>query len=397
MGAVDGAEEVEAEGGEAIGEAFFESEELGGDGVDADFEEEVDAGFHAEDAVDVEGAGFVAAAAFFEGDFGLGDELGGADVPGAEEGGAELVLKGFFDVEDAGAHGAEHPFVGIGGEEVDVFDGGGEGADGLDGVEAEEDAAGAQHLADGVDLQAVAAEEVAGGEGDEAGFGGEGGFDEFGGDGAGGVGFEEADGDAFAAGEVGPGVDVGGVVVEVADDFVAGLPVEAGGDEGEADGGGADEGDFVGLGADEAGGGDACFGDGAPGFGVFLHAEAGLFGVVLHGGGDAAGEDADAGVGEEEAVLDDGEFLAAEGFVREEGVEGERHWGLRNWDCGLRNGAQMVLRVRAPSSMSCQKCLDLASCSSSPEPGRLLRKRKSWREWECMTRWMRTVWSLAAK
>jgi hypothetical protein len=44
-------------------------------------------------------------------------------------------------------------------------------------------------------------------------------------------------------------------------------------------------------------------------------------------------------VGEEEAVLDDGEFLAAEGFVREEGVEGEGHWGLRNWDCGLRNGA----------------------------------------------------------
>lgn len=169
-------------------------------------------------------------------------------------------------------------------------------------------------------MEAIAAEEVAGGEGDEAGFGGEGGCDEFGGDGTGGLGLEKADGDAFAAGEVGPGVDVGGIVVEVADDFIAGLPVEAGGDEGEADGGGADEGDFVGLGADEAGGGDAGFVDGAPGFGVFLHAEAGLFGVVLHGRGNTAGEDADAGVGEEEAVLNDGELLAAEGFVSEESV-----------------------------------------------------------------------------
>jgi len=152
--------------------------------------DQVDAGFHAEDAGDVEGAGFVATAAALEGDLFLRDEIGAAHVPGAEQAGAEHVLEFFADIEDAGAHGAEHPFVGVGGEEIDVINTGLEGADGLNGIKAEEDAALAQHAADAVDFDAVAALEMAGGEGDELGFGREGRLDEFGGDGTGGCGLE---------------------------------------------------------------------------------------------------------------------------------------------------------------------------------------------------------------
>ena len=102
----------------------------------------------------------------------------------------------FGDVDDADGHGAEHPFVGVGGHEVDVFHGSGEGADGLDGIEGEEDAAVVEHLADGVGVDAIAGEEVAGSEGDEAGALGDIFGDEFGGNGAGLIGAEVFDFDA---------------------------------------------------------------------------------------------------------------------------------------------------------------------------------------------------------
>jgi hypothetical protein len=94
---------------------------------------------------------------------------------------------------------------------------------------------------------------VAGGEGDQAGVFVDQPEHVDGADAAEFAGVDEADFDA-ALGEGGPGVDVGGVVVEVGDDVVAFADGEACGDVAEGERGGADEGDFVGLSADEAGG-----------------------------------------------------------------------------------------------------------------------------------------------
>ena len=57
----------------------------------------------------------------------------------------------------------------IGSEKVDVLDGSWERAEGLDGVEAEKNASLAQKFSDGLVFEAVAADEVAGGERDEFG------------------------------------------------------------------------------------------------------------------------------------------------------------------------------------------------------------------------------------
>ena len=131
--------------------------------VDAYAKREVERARKARDADEIERAGFVAAAAGFERDFLLRYKIGRDDVPRAEQCRREGVLQGFAHVENARAARAEQPLVRVGAKEIDVRHGNGEGARGLDGVEAEEDAPRAEHLADGVDIDAVAAEEVAGG------------------------------------------------------------------------------------------------------------------------------------------------------------------------------------------------------------------------------------------
>ena len=356
-----GGDDFVTEGLEGFDDLLFEVEDAGGDFIDADGEDEVDGGFHAVDAGDVERAGFVALGGGVEGDFGLGDEVRGEDVPCAEEGGADEVEMFFLHVDDADGEGAEHPFVGVGAEEVDVLDGGGECAEGLDGIEGEEDAALVEEAADGIDIDAVSGEEAARGEGDEAGARGECGGDDFGGDLAGAGGLELADDDAFA-GEIEPGVDVGGVIAGVADDFVAGLPLDAVCEEAEAEGGGAEEGDLIGLGADELGAGDAGLFYIVQHLGEFLRLAGGILDVAGHGVGDGRGEGGDAGVGHEDFAGAHGECGAAGGFVEDEGFDG---WWC-GWHCfklkqnlagGNRgNGGEWGARASSPlSPASCRR------------------------------------------
>ena len=58
----------------------------------------------------------------------------------------------FLDVDDPDGHGAEHPLVGVGAEEIDMGDIGFKGADGLDAVDGEENAAVVEEFPDGVDV-----------------------------------------------------------------------------------------------------------------------------------------------------------------------------------------------------------------------------------------------------
>ena len=140
--------------------------------------------------------------------------------------------------------------------------------------------------------------------------------DEIGRDFAGRGGFEVAHGHAAAA-EFEPGIDVRGVVAVVAHDLVAGLPVEAVGEEREAERGGTEEGDFIGVRAEELRAGVAGALHVAEHVAEFLMIVRGRARVVAHGIGDAAGQRGHGGVGEEDFVPANREEFAADGFVGE--------------------------------------------------------------------------------
>lgn len=295
----------------AVGEAVSDGEDGGGDLIDAGFEEEFEGSAETEGADDVEGAGFVASGVGAEGHVAGGVIGPGGDVGPAELDGFDLVLPVAGDEEDAGAFGAEEPFVAVGGEGVDVHgaDVEGEGAEALDGVDEEEDAEAAADFADGGEVGAVAAEVLDEADGEEAGAAG-GLFDLFEGIKA------RKPGNADAAGllQFLPDVVVGGKFFVEGDDAVAGLPGEAEGDGGDAFAGIFDEGDFGGVGVGEAGGGGADAVAGGHPIGVVEGAvEAGVVGHEFHGIGCAAGEGGDGGVVEIDEIFGDGEFMAPAG------------------------------------------------------------------------------------
>ena len=130
------------------------------------------------------------------------------------------------DIDDSDGQGSEHPFMGIGAEEIDVgfFHIDGKRSESLDGIEGEENSPIMKQLADRLDVDAVAVEEVGAGEGDELGFGGEGGGDQLGGDFAKGLGFKEIDHHP-APPKVQPRVNIGGVVALIAEDLIARFPI----------------------------------------------------------------------------------------------------------------------------------------------------------------------------
>jgi len=196
--------------------------------------------------------------------------------------------------------------VAVGGEEVYVHIGDvyGEDAEGLDGIDAEENVVFGAELADAGEVVALAAGEFDVREGHETrarlGGGGENFFD---GDvpGVFGAGLF-LDHDKFnppAAGDFHPGVDVGGVFDIGGDDAVAVLPVDAIGDDADSFAGVFDEGDFVTAGIEHGGGGKAEFFDvGVPG-GLEIGTGLGFGGVLAHGIAGHFGQGCDAGMVEE--------------------------------------------------------------------------------------------------
>lgn len=244
-------------------------EEAGGDGGQSSLEEEFHGGLHGEDTGQIEGAGFVASGPFVKLNLILGDEIGRLHIPGAEEDGTELVEAVFVDVNDAGTNGAEKPFMGVGTDEIGVLGQSGKGSEGLNAVQAEQDTPLFEFGPDSGEVEAKSGEKMAGGQGDEFGFGGQGGTDEVPGDLTGLSRMKGNRTDAHVA-QGDPWIDVGRVIVGVIDDFVARIPGQASGDQAEAKGGGAEEGDFVGFGTEKPSGGGACVGDAPPDGFIFL-------------------------------------------------------------------------------------------------------------------------------
>ena len=137
------------------------------------------------------------------------------------------------------------------------------------------------------------------------------------------AGVEQADFDAlFRQGH--PGINVGGVVVEIDENVVALAPGQTGGDKAQGERSGADQRDFLRFRLEEAGGQFAGVAEAGGRDGLLLVVERGARGVVAHGVGDAAGQGADGGVGEKGLFAGDGEFVAAQVFVGKD--FGERHF-----------------------------------------------------------------------
>src|SRR5438876_9627594 len=83
------------------------------------------------------------------------DRSGWRAAPGANRPGVppEEILERFADEKDSGRAGTEHPFVGVGGQEIDVLDAHGKGAQ--DGIDAEKNVALVQRPADRVPIDGV--------------------------------------------------------------------------------------------------------------------------------------------------------------------------------------------------------------------------------------------------
>ena len=205
---------------------------------------------------------------------------------------------------------------------------GGEGADGLDRIETEKDVALPCKFADCLNVEAIAAQEMAGGESEQAGARGDRLTDEFGGDLANFAGLQV---DHFHAlfFQLFPGIDVGRIIVEVGHDLIPGLPGKAVCDEAEAEARGAEQGDFRGITFDERGGGIA-----DP-----VHASDEHIGVIEFAGGGRIVKGVhrcdrdlrhrgDGGMGHKNAVAAGGKGLAAPRFVRVDLLEESGHDSL---------------------------------------------------------------------
>ncbi len=179
-------------------------------------------------------------------------KFGETDIPRAEERRAEQLEMLAPDEDDADGHGPEHPLVGVRGEEIDMVHAERRRAERLDGIEGKKDPAPAQQPADGIHIDAVTAEEIARGERDQPGAFRERGLDERRRDLPGPLRVQVADLDA-AAGQFHPGIDIRGVIVRVAEQFVPFAPREAVGEEAEAQRGRAEQRDLIRLRADEIG------------------------------------------------------------------------------------------------------------------------------------------------
>jgi len=125
---------------------------------------------------------------------------------------------------------------------------------------------------------------------------------------------QKLNGDA-AVGELHPWVNVGWVIIQVGEDGFVFLQFQPASDVAEGEAGGADEGDLGWFAADKLRGEGAGLRDDLSGQGMLLVAPRAGMDVGFHGGGDTAGERANARVREEDFLPDDREFVRAEFFV----------------------------------------------------------------------------------
>lgn len=164
-------------GNEDVGEEFKPL----ADWIDAGRLEEFEGGFEGEEAGDVIAAAFETTGVGAEGVVVVAVILGVDDVHPADHEGPGVLEEFAAAIEDAGAFGAQEPFVAVGGEIVDLhgFDVNWNYSQGLDAVDTEADFSLGAELSDAEEIMALAAGEFDVGKGNEAGARVGGGFQDF--------------------------------------------------------------------------------------------------------------------------------------------------------------------------------------------------------------------------
>jgi len=264
---------------------------------------------------------FVTTGGRLEGDLGLRHIAGRTDVPCADQRGPQGLEMLALDVKDTGTERPEHPLVGIGRQEIDMPHINRRRAERLDGIEAKKDAAPGQLLRDALVIEAEATQVMAGGQGDEPGLRRQRAQNQLGRDLPHPLRLERNDPDALP-GQCLPGIDVGRIIVRVADHLVVGLPFQAVGNQIQPQRSRAEQCDFITVGIDQP-----C--PHAPdGFdllhelGAFLRI-GGLFGFLLEHIDGGLGEWRHSRMGEENALPCDGKKAMAERLVRENVIDAE--------------------------------------------------------------------------
>ncbi len=86
----------------------------------AEAQDQFETRFHALEGEPVERPRFITARRLLESDAGLGDVAGRMNVPGADQRGPEQMEVLALHVENSRSERPQHPFVGVGGQKIDV-------------------------------------------------------------------------------------------------------------------------------------------------------------------------------------------------------------------------------------------------------------------------------------
>jgi len=199
--------------------------------------------------------------------------------------------------------------VGVGTEEIYVLHVDRKGSHGLNGIEAEEDVSRLEESTDGFDVNPPAREVMAGSEGHKFRSRREGGFDQLGRNLSEDFRFEVTDFDALRS-EVHPGIDIGGIIFLVADEFVPVFPSQAIGKEAQPEGRGAEKSNFGFVRADEGRANLSGLFNVVEDFAKFLVVFATRPDMRDDGIRDAAGQDGHSGMAKENLFLSDRKLFA---------------------------------------------------------------------------------------
>ena len=251
--------------------------------------------------------------------FVLRHKVGGFDVMPAVDRRVELCLQFAAHIEKARAARSEQPFMGVGGEKVHVLHIHWKSTNRLDGIEAKQDVALVEIFADGLVIQTVATDEMAGGQRHELGVFIHLAHDVHRPDHAQTARVDQAHLDA-TVGHGHPRINVGGIIIMVNQDVVAPAKGETGSDEAEGQRGGTDNGHFFRLAVEQLRTGLAGIIEPVHHEG-FLVAQRGFGGAIGDRLGHAARQRANPGVPKESPVPGDGELRLAQFLVRENLVQ----------------------------------------------------------------------------
>src|SRR4051812_43582045 len=165
----------------------------------------------------------------FELDVALRDKVRGHDVPAADDRRAQQLAPALFHKQNPRARRTEHPLLGPRAGEVDMLQRNRSYTHGLNGVDRKQNAAPGTERTDRVQIDAITADIVRAGESDELRSFRQRALDNFRRDFSETRGLEQ-DGSHTTPFEREPGINIRRIIIEVADDLIAVLPIQTVGD-----------------------------------------------------------------------------------------------------------------------------------------------------------------------